>query len=199
MKNRDFAKLAMMGLVGGCLLGSSPVNAGETVPVTNNKGVLLAHGCKGGCGSPSNQGSRSYVADNCSGAAQPRGTRNYQPTNNQPTASGCGSKTRPTNGCNQVADNGCKSSQYRPSNSCGGSRVSDSAHPTSGCHANGCKGANTNTQYQPSQDRMSEKRDAMNQSNQNKYSNNPNETKTTYTIEDAVPSSSSKKTYNNGY
>lgn len=198
MNNRDFTKLAMMGLVGGCLLGSSPAAAEQGTNNTTNKGVLLAHSCgKSGC-AQKNQGSRSYVADNSDST---RGNTNSDPSemdnetarnnnyNDQPTASGCGTKTRPNNnnGRSQVADNGCKrpsnpSNSYnnntryvseddemtRPSNGCSDKNryVSDNDDGQITRPSNGCKGTVRNDQYQPSRDNMSNKRDAINQSNQ---------------------------------
>jgi hypothetical protein len=202
MNNRNFAKLAMMGLVGGCLLGSSPVAAEQaTNNVTNNKGVLLANSCgKNSCGGAKEQGSRSYVADNSNSTRgsmdSDRRMMDKEPIpagndkNGQPTASGCGSKTRPNNNNrSQVADNGCKSNPSRPSNGCKSNSgyVSNNndeqmTRPSNGCKSssryvsdsddekmtrpsNGMNSMN-NGKNQPAKDGMSNKRDSVNQSNQ---------------------------------
>lgn len=161
MNNRDFAKLAMMGLVGGCLLGSSPAAAQEsTNSQGNNKGVLLAHSCGAGC---NGRGSRSYVADNSDDSGREKPIRNSNDSSsmydsNKQTASGCGSKSRPSNGCgsqrSQVADNGCGTKQSRPSNGCNQRYVSDN------------DSMDNTKPDQSTKDKMSIKRDSMNQSNQ---------------------------------
>lgn len=119
MKSRDFAKLAMMGVIGGCLMGSSSASAAgaNDSAQNNNQGVILAHACgNGACGAKRGyQGSRSYVADN-------------DDSNSRPDRGGCNGRAKPLgyqegHGCNvgacgakrgyQVADNegnsGCAS------------------------------------------------------------------------------------------
>ncbi len=132
MKSRDFAKLAMMGLVGGCLLGSTQSAEAANTNTSNNKGVLLAHACRGegGChGSPSTQGSRSFVADNSDDEPTTRknnqndpdpqddNNNNPQKKQNQPTAAGCAVKSSPNknNRQNQQTAAGC-AVKSRPNN-----------------------------------------------------------------------------------
>lgn len=130
MKSRDFTKLAMMGLVGGCLLGSSQASAqNSSNSNTNNQGVLLAKSCGGGCGGRT-------VADNgCGGSKQSQG---YYRSNSNTASSGCSGKSQSQgyydNNNNNTASNGCggskqsqgyyKSSSNTASNGCGGSKQS---------------------------------------------------------------------------
>lgn len=131
MKSRDFTKIAMMGVIGGCLLGSAQASANvgdkDANGANNNKGVLLAHSCGAGC----KGGSRSYVADNSSDTQgrgysdrnQQANDNSNQQTSNQPTSSGCGAKsggcgakTRPNNNeTNQQTASGC-GAKNRPNN-----------------------------------------------------------------------------------
>jgi hypothetical protein len=117
MKKRDLKKLALLGITGGIMLGSSSVMANEA-----QSGMLIAHnGCGGnGCSGsqPQSQGPRgnnpNYRTSNSCGAPSQNG-----PNQGNRTANSCGAPSQNPN-------------QPRTASSCG------APTPSEGTRGNGC-------------------------------------------------------------
>lgn len=182
MKRHDLTKLALMGLVGGCLLASNQASADEERKDRENEGIYLAAKCGAGCnGSPrpnnpsyaSYRSSDPYVADNDSDMVQQGAQANFQ---QKMTKQELENKLDPQTKAlyQNLSDEGrglalkLANQDCKGKNDCKGmSACKSDKHECAGknsCKGQGtCKFQNSNLAVKVAAKKMAEKRSSMNQ------------------------------------